>query len=58
MPKKHWSNKEPPIVNKKTNPMANNIGVFKIKEPPHKVAIHEKIFIPVGTAMIIVAAVK
>jgi hypothetical protein len=27
-------------------------------EPPHMVAIHEKIFTPVGTAMTIVAAVK
>jgi hypothetical protein len=27
-------------------------------EPPHIVAIHEKIFTPVGTAMTIVAATK
>ena len=48
----------PPIVNKKMNPTANSIGTSKCKRPPHIVAIHEKIFIPVGTAIIIVAAVK
>jgi len=34
------------------------MGVLKSKEPPHMVAIQLNIFIPVGTAMIIVAAVK
>ena len=48
----------PPTVNKKINPTANIIGVFNLKRPPHMVAIHEKILIPVGTAIIIVAAVK
>lgn len=38
--------------------MANSIGVSKIIEPAHIVAIQEKILIPVGTAIIIVAAVK
>jgi hypothetical protein len=38
--------------------MANNIGVFKLIEPPHIVAIQLKILIPVGTAIIMVAAVK
>lgn len=32
--------------------------VLKVIEPPHMVAIHEKILTPVGTAMIRVAAVK
>jgi hypothetical protein len=45
-------------VNKKIKPIANSIGVLKLIEPPHIVAIQLKIFIPVGTAMIIVAAVK
>jgi hypothetical protein len=36
----------------------NNIGVSKVKVPPHIVAIQLKILIPVGTAIIIVAAVK
>jgi hypothetical protein len=48
----------PPIVNKKINPKVNNIGASKRIEPCHNVAIHEKILIPVGTAIIIVAAVK
>jgi hypothetical protein len=33
-------------------------GVVNLKEPAYNVAIHEKILIPVGTAIIIVAAVK
>ena len=48
----------PPRVNKKINPTANSMGVFISIEPPHMVAIHEKILMPVGTAMIIVAAMK
>ena len=38
--------------------MAQSIGGRKLIEPPHIVAIHEKIFTPVGTAMTIVAATK
>lgn len=49
---------KPPSVNKNRNPTVNNIEVFNIIEPPHKVANHEKILIPVGTAIIIVAVVK
>jgi hypothetical protein len=45
-------------VNKNKNPNANIIGVLKLIEPPNIVANHEKILIPVGTAIIIVAAVK
>jgi len=48
----------PPTVNKKTKPTANSIGVLKLIEPPHMVATQLKILIPVGTAIIIVAAVK
>jgi hypothetical protein len=40
------------------NPLANNIGVFNTILPVNIVAIQLKILIPVGTAMIIVAAVK
>jgi hypothetical protein len=40
------------------NPKANNIAEFNFIEPPYVVANHEKIFIPVGTAIIKVAAVK
>jgi len=49
---------KPPTVNKKMKPTANNIGVAKTIRPPHIVAIQENILIPVGTAIIIVAAVK
>ena len=34
------------------------MGVLKVSEPPHIVAIHENIFTPVGTAMTIVAKTK
>ena len=40
------------------NPKANNIGVVNLIDPPANVANQEKILIPVGTAIIIVAAVK
>jgi hypothetical protein len=39
-------------------PIAHSIGVLKSIEPPHIVAIQLKIFTPVGTAMIMVAATK
>lgn len=48
----------PPNVNKKIKPFANSIGVVRTIWPPNIVAIQEKILMPVGTAMIIVAAVK
>ena len=48
----------PPTVNRKMKPTAHSIGALKSIEPPHIVAIHEKIFTPVGTAMTMVAATK
>lgn len=48
----------PPIVNKNTNPRAHNIGESNLIWDPDIVAIHLKILIPVGIAIIIVAAVK
>jgi len=48
----------PPSVNKKTNPMDHSIGVSKKMWEPVIVANQLKILIPVGMAMIIVAAVK
>lgn len=48
----------PPTVNKNTNPNAQSMGVSKEICAPAIVAIHLKILIPVGIAMIIVAAVK
>jgi len=49
---------KPPNVNRIIKPLANNIGVFKTILPPNIVAIQLKILIPVGIAIIIVAAVK
>ena len=46
------------IVNKKIKPIANNKGVLRTKTPFHNVANQLKTLIPVGTAIIIVAAVK
>jgi trans-2-enoyl-CoA reductase len=48
----------PPIVYRKMKPTANSIGVSKVSEPPHIVAIQEKILMPVGTAMTIVEKLK
>jgi hypothetical protein len=45
-------------VNKNKNPKAHNIGVLYVTDPPYIVANQLNIFIPVGTAIIIVAAVK
>jgi hypothetical protein len=46
-------------VNKNKNPNVNNETVLcKLILPPHKVANQLKILIPVGTAIIMVAAVK
>ena len=49
---------KPPNVNKNIKPFANNIGVVNTISPPNIVAIQLNILIPVGTAIIIVAAVK
>lgn len=48
----------PPTVNKKTNPSAHIIAESILIWDPEIVAIHLKILMPVGMAMIIVAAVK
>ena len=48
----------PPTVNRNRKPKAQSIGVLNSTEPPHIVAIHEKILMPVGTAMTIVASMK
>jgi hypothetical protein len=49
---------KPPIVKKKRKPRANKVSVLKYIIPPQIVANQEKIFIPVGTAIIIVADIK
>lgn len=48
----------PPTENKKMNPIDQYIGVLKNKVEFLIVIIHLKILIPVGIAIIIVAAVK
>jgi len=49
---------KPPIVNITTNPNANSIEGVICKDPPYVVANQLNILIPVGTAIISVAAVK
>lgn len=48
----------PPTVKRNKNPKANNRAVSHSRAPPKSVANQLNIFIPVGMAMIIVAAVK
>lgn len=48
----------PPVVNRKMNPSAHSIGVVYLMFDPCSVANHLNTLIPVGTAIIIVAAVK
>jgi len=49
----------PPKVNKKINPLTQRVGTEElIALEPYKLASHLKIFTPVGTAIVIVAAVK
>lgn len=48
----------PPIVNKKINPKVHIIGASYLICDPKIVASHLNTLIPVGTAIIIVAAVK
>lgn len=48
----------PPTVNKKRKPRTQSMGVSRAAGVPWRVASQEKILIPVGTAIIIVAEVK
>lgn len=48
----------PPTVNRKTNPNDHSMGGATLLRLPAIVASHLNTFTPVGTAMIIVAAVK
>jgi len=48
----------PPVVNKKINPRAQSIGAEYLTWEPWIVASQLNTLIPVGTAIIIVAAVK
>lgn len=49
---------KPPMVNMKTKPSANSMGVSKLSDPRHIVAVQLNTFTPVGTAMIMVANMK
>ena len=49
---------KPPMVNTKRKPTANSIGVSKVMEPFHMVAIQLKTFTPVGTAISMVEYMK
>ena len=46
------------MVNRKMKPMANSIGVSKVMEPRHMVAVQLNTFTPVGTAISMVAYMK
>jgi len=46
------------MVNKKIKPIVKSMAGVRVRDPPHIVASQLKILIPVGTAIIIVAAVK
>jgi hypothetical protein len=48
----------PPIVNKNKKPIAKKNGAFHLNTPPHIVAIQLNTFIPVGTPITMVAAIK
>lgn len=48
----------PPVVNRKINPRAHSMGAEYFTLDPWRVASHLNTLMPVGTAMIIVAAVK
>ena len=47
----------PPSVNIVRKPTAHSIGVSRCSTPRHSVASHEKILMPVGTAMIAVVII-
>lgn len=48
----------PPMVKRKMKPIAQSIGASYVILEPWMVASHLKTLMPVGTAIIIVAAVK
>jgi len=49
---------KPPMVKRTKNPNANRKGTVHLIIPPQIVANQLNTFIPVGTAIIIVAAIK
>ncbi|MOA69791.1 hypothetical protein D3C78_1981780 [compost metagenome] len=49
---------KPPMVNTKMKPTANSMGVSKVIEPRHMVAIQLNTFTAVGTEISMVAYMK
>src|SRR3546814_19502686 len=49
---------KPPIVNTKMKPMANSMGVSKVRDPRHIVATQLNTFTPVGKEISMVAYMK
>src|SRR6185437_3473256 len=49
---------KPPMTNRKMKPMENSMGVSKVMEPRHIVAVQLNTFTPVGTAISIVPYMK
>src|SRR5690606_41284662 len=49
---------KPPMVNTKMKPMANSIGVSKVMDPRHMVAVQLKTLTPVGMEISIVPYMK
>src|SRR3546814_1300639 len=49
---------KPPIVNTKMKPMANSMGVSKVRDPRHIVATQLNTFTPVGMEISMVAYMK
>ena len=49
---------KPPIVNKATKAIANNMGVSKVKDPLNMVESQLKTFTPVGIAINMVEYIK
>jgi hypothetical protein len=49
---------KPPMVNRNRNASANSIGVSKVSDPFHIVAVQLNTFTPVGMEIIIVDSVK
>jgi len=48
----------PPTVKRKRKPNTHSMGLSGLAGVPWRVASHEKILMPVGTAIIMVAEVK
>src|SRR5687768_3185809 len=54
----HTTPLKPPITNRKMKPMEKSMGVSKVIDPRHMVAVQLNTFTPVGTAISIVPYMK